>query len=49
MCQRHWGTGLNFTTLNTDELIELYYGMYNPSEFAQSTIKNIEQSEVEGL
>ncbi len=43
------GTGLNFTTLNTDELIELYYGMYNPSEFAQSTIKNIEQSEVEGL
>lgn len=43
------GTGLNFTTLTTEELIELYYGMYNPSEFAQTTIKNIEQSEVENL
>lgn len=43
------GTGLNFTTLTTEELIELYYGMYNPSEFAQSTIKNIDQSEVEQL
>lgn len=43
------GTGLNFTTLNTDELIELYYGMYNPSEFAQTTIRDIDQSEVEHL
>jgi hypothetical protein len=43
------GTGLHFTALNTDELIELYYGMYNPSEFAQSSIKNIDQSEIEGL
>ena len=43
------GTGLHFTELNTDELIELYYGMYNPSEFAQSSIKNIDQSEIERL
>lgn len=43
------GTGLHFTALNTDELIELYYGMYNPSEFAQSSIKNISQSEIERL
>lgn len=43
------GTGLHFTTLNTDELIELYYGMYNPSEYAQVTIKDIKSSEVEDL
>lgn len=43
------GTGLHFTTLNTDELIELYYGMYNPSEFAQSGIKEVQKAEVEQL
>ena len=43
------GTGLHFTTLNTDELIEMYYGMYNPSEFTQTTIGNIEESEVEQM
>lgn len=43
------GTGLHFTTLNTDELIELFYGMYNPSEYAQVTIKDIKNSEVEEL
>lgn len=43
------GTGLHFTTLNTDELIELYYGMYNPSEYAQATIKDISKSEVENI
>lgn len=43
------GTGLHFTALNTDELIELYYGMYNPSEFAQPSIKNIENFEIERL
>lgn len=40
------GTGLNFTTLNTDELIELFYNAYNPSVFAQSAIKNIEKTEL---
>lgn len=43
------GTGLHFTTLNTDELIELYYGMYNPSEYAQATIKDINKSEIQKL
>jgi hypothetical protein len=42
-------TGLHFTTLNTDELIELYYGMYNPSEYAQISIKDIDRSEIEKL
>ncbi len=43
------GTGLHFTTLNTDELIELYYGMYNPSEYAHTEIKNIQKSEIEQI
>ncbi len=43
------GTGLHFTALTTDELIELYYSMYNPSEFAQTGIKDVRQSEVEQL
>ncbi len=43
------GTGLHFTALNTDELIELYYGMYNPSEYAHTAIKNIEKSEIKQM
>lgn len=43
------GTGLHFTTLTTDELIELYYGMYNPSEYAQATIKDITKSEIQRI
>jgi hypothetical protein len=43
------GTGLHFTTLNTDELIELYYGMYNPSEYAHTEIKDIAQSEIKQI
>ncbi len=43
------GTGLHFTTLNTDELIELYYGMYNPSEYAHIEIKDITKSEVQQM
>jgi hypothetical protein len=41
------GTGLHFTTLTTDELIELYYGMYNPSEYAQTGVKDITNAEIE--
>jgi type IV secretory pathway VirB4 component len=40
------GTGLHFTALSTDELIELFYNAYNPSVFAQSAIKNIEKTEL---
>lgn len=40
------GTGLNFTALTTDELIELYYNAYNPSVYAQSAIKDIEKTEL---
>ncbi len=43
------GTGLNFTTLDTDELIELFYNSYNPSVFARSAIKNIEKTELVSL
>ncbi len=43
------GTGLNFTALTTDELIELYYNAYNPSVFAQSAIKDIERTELSQL
>lgn len=43
------GTGLHFTTLDTDELIELFYNAYNPSVFAQSAIKNIEKTELVSL
>ncbi|PID51827.1 MAG: hypothetical protein CR972_05115 [Candidatus Moraniibacteriota bacterium] len=43
------GTGLHFTTLTTDELIELYYGMYNPSEYSQATIKDITKSEIQQM
>ncbi len=40
------GTGLNFTALTTDELIELYYNAYNPSVYAQSAIKDISSTEL---
>ncbi len=43
------GTGLHFTALNTEELIEMYYGMYNPSEYSQTTIKNVIESDVEQM
>lgn len=42
-------TGLHFTTLNTDELIELFYNAYNPSVYAQSNIKNVAKLELNGL
>jgi hypothetical protein len=40
------GTGLNFTALTTDELIELYYNAYNPSVYAQSGVKDVSQSDL---
>ena len=40
------GTGLRFTTLNTEELIELYYNVYNPSAFVKKTIKDIDKTEI---
>ncbi len=40
------GTGLNFTALTTDELIELYYNAYNPSVYSQSGVKDVSQSEL---
>ncbi len=43
------GTSVHFVTLTTDELIELYYGAYNPDEYAQTKIKDITQSEVQQL
>jgi len=43
------GTGLHFTALNTDELIELYYSMYNPSEYAHTEIKDIKDSEIKQI
>ena len=43
------GTGLHFTTLNTEELIELYYGMYNPSEYAHASIEDISKSEIQQM
>ncbi len=43
------GTGLHFTTLTTDELIELYYGMYNPSEYAQTTVKDVSKTDVQRM
>lgn len=42
-------TGLHFTTLNTDELIELFYNAYNPSVYAQSNIKNVDKLELTSL
>lgn len=42
-------TGLHFTTLNTDELIELFYNAYNPSVYAQSHIKNVDKLELASL
>jgi hypothetical protein len=42
-------TGLHFTTLNTDELIELFYGMYNPSEFAKTKIKDITKTDIKQM
>jgi hypothetical protein len=42
-------TGLHFTTLNTDELIELFYGMYNPSEFAKTKIKDITKADIKQM
>ncbi len=43
------GTGLHFTTLNTNELIELFYGMYNPSEYAKSEIKDITKTDIKQM
>lgn len=40
------GTSLNFTALTTDELIELFYSAYNPSVYAQHSVKNIQETEV---
>lgn len=40
------GTGVNVTTLNTEEIIELLFNSYNPSLFTATTIKNIENVEI---
>lgn len=41
------GMGLNIVALETNELIELFYNSYNPSEFEFNTIKNIEKIKLE--
>lgn len=43
------GTGLHFTTLNTEELIELLYNSYNPSTYAQSTVHDVDKVELSKL
>lgn len=40
------GTGLHFTTLNTEELIELLYNSYNPSTYSQSGIHDVDKVEL---
>ena len=37
------GIGLKIVLLETNELVELFYNSYNPSEFEFNTIKNIEK------
>jgi hypothetical protein len=41
------GMGLHIASLETSELIELFYNSYNPSEFEFNTIKNIEKIKLE--
>lgn len=40
------GTGVRVTQLNTEEVIELLYNSYNPSLFAATVIKNVEDIEL---
>ena len=41
------GAGIRMIPLNTEELIELYYNSYNPSEFEYVKIKNLNKIELE--
>lgn len=43
------GTGLHFTALNTEELIELFYNSYNPSAFVKKALKNLDKVELTKL
>lgn len=40
------GTGLHFTALNTEELIELFYNSYNPSAFVKKALKDLDKTEI---
>lgn len=39
-------TGIRAVPLNTEELIELFYGLYNPTEFEKVTLPPVTQSEI---
>lgn len=39
-------TGIRAAPLNTEELIELFYGLYNPTEFEKVTLPPVAQSEI---
>jgi hypothetical protein len=41
------GLGLKIAPLQTEELIELFYNFYNPSEFEYNEMENIEQIEID--
>jgi type IV secretory pathway VirB4 component len=41
------GTGVKMVPLNTEELIELFYNSYNPSEFEYVKIKDLNKMELE--
>jgi hypothetical protein len=41
------GTGVRMAPLNTQELIEMFYNYYNPSEFEHVTIPSLRQLDVE--
>lgn len=43
------GAGVNVTQLNTEEVIELLYGSYNPSLFTTTVLKNVEDIELAPL
>lgn len=40
------GTGLHFTALNTEELIELFYNSYNPSAFVKKALRDLDKTEI---
>jgi hypothetical protein len=41
------GLGLKIAPLRTEELIELFYNFYNPSEFEYNEMEDIEQIEID--
>jgi hypothetical protein len=41
------GLGLKIAPLQTEELVELFYNFYNPSEFEYNEMENIEQIEID--